>query len=67
MIVYGLALMLVMSLLPLFIQMKTEGKIWIDRPEKRQYLFEDKNGERQNPFSTDEHSDNEYKWEYGAE
>lgn len=56
--------------IPILRQMYIQGKFNVDKPEKRTYMFEDKNGDRYNPFESPEDSDTESsedEWKYSSE
>lgn len=55
------------ALLPLFIEMKRQGKINIEKPDKRRYIFEDEDGNRDNPFSSEDTVEDESDWKYDVE
>lgn len=43
------------------------GTITFEKPPKRSHLFEDENGEKDNPFHVDEEEQEESEWKYPVE
>lgn len=61
--ILGIAVLVTLACIPLVCDMYRQGKINISKPEEREFIFEDENGERYNPFdSLDKDEDKE--WEY---
>lgn len=60
----GILLLGLIALLPLFIEMKRQGKIQVNKPDKRRYIFEDEDGNRDNPFSGEDTVNDKSDWKY---
>lgn len=53
--------------IPILHRMHTQGKINIDKPEKRTYLYEDEDGNKDNPFNHPETEEDKESWKYSPE
>lgn len=64
---FGILILGLIALLPLLVEIKRQGIMNIDKPEKRQFLFEDEQGEKDNPFSADDFDIDDDEWKYKVE
>lgn len=60
----GIIVLAILAMMPLIFEMKRQGKLNIDKPEKRNHLFEDGQGNRDNPFRKQDEDQNQENWRY---
>lgn len=60
----GLAILFIIAFIPIAIATVRQGTVRIDKPEKRKYLFEDENGDKDNPFHTEKQEEESDQWRY---
>lgn len=61
--IIGILALILLGSIPLLYRMHKQGKVNIDKPEKRTYIFENEEGEKYNPFEgPDEEDDDEWRY-----
>lgn len=60
----GLAILFMIAFVPIIIAIARQGTVGIEKPKKRKYLFEDENGDKDNPFHTEKQEEESDEWRY---